>query len=198
VETPGAVFKISVLASQRSLLGEAPFHDSVSNVLYYVDSLNGDFLQLNLTSGNESKIHVGGSATIMIPYQNNPQNFLVTYDNQILKLNWETQETELIVRIPDNEEGTEKFNDGKCDKTGRLLIGSVTTNISYGGTVPNASALYRLDGNSLVKLVGGISVSNGMGWSNDEEQKNFYLNDFGKRIIYQFDYNLEDGALCKQ
>jgi sugar lactone lactonase YvrE len=197
LESPRVVAKVTVLPTQKSSLGEGPYYDELRKVLYYTDSFGGDFIRLDLVSGNETKIHVGGTTTIIIPYANSLNEFIVSKDNQLLKLNWDTKEIELIAEIS-SPLGKEKFNDAKCDARGRLIIGSTTSN-ALGGIVPNASSVYRLDENfKLTKIVEGISVSNGMSWSNDIEHGTFYLNDFWKRIIYAFDYDITDGTLSNQ
>jgi len=55
-------------------------------------------------------------------------------------------------------------NDGKCDPAGRFRAGTLTER----PTVEGASALYRLDPDLRVtKVLGGVTVSNGLGWSDD-------------------------------
>jgi len=67
-----------------------------------------------------------------------------------------------------------RFNDGACDPAGRFWAGTVTV-----GVRPGAGALYRLDPDGTVTMVlGGVTESNGLGWSLDGGT--FYFIDSGE------------------
>lgn len=67
-----------------------------------------------------------------------------------------------------------RFNDGACDPAGRFWAGTVTVELR-----PGAGALYRLDpGGTVTQVLGGVTESNGLGWSLDGGT--FYFIDSGE------------------
>jgi sugar lactone lactonase YvrE len=81
-----------------------------------------------------------------------------------------------------------RFNDGKCDPSGRFLAGSM----AYDKR-PGAGGFYRLDPDgSVEQLADGISISNGLTWTPDG--RTLYYIDTPTRKIDVFDYDPETGA----
>ena len=78
-----------------------------------------------------------------------------------------------------------RFNDGRCDPQGRLLVG--TMNEKRDG--PTA-ALYRLDADfTLTRILSDMTISNGLGFSPD--RRTMYHSDTPLQLITAHDY---DGA----
>jgi hypothetical protein len=81
---------------------------------------------------------------------------------------------------PESERTANRYNDGKCDRMGRLWIGTLDM-----GTAANRGSLFRVDADgSWKKLDTGFTVANGLGWSPDN--KLMYLTDSSRRIIYAY------------
>ncbi|MFV3130969.1 SMP-30/gluconolactonase/LRE family protein [Niveispirillum sp. KHB5.9] len=80
-----------------------------------------------------------------------------------------------------------RFNDGKCDRLGRLWIGSM----GLAGA-PGLGTLYRVDGD-IMHMDRGFDVCNGIGFSPDDRW--FYLTDTGQRLIYRYAFDLKTGRL---
>jgi L-arabinonolactonase len=103
-------------------------------------------------------------------------------------LDFETGECPLI-HDPERDKPNNRINDGKVDKAGRFVSGSMDT-MEEG---PNG-ALYRLDPDMTVtKLESGIIVSNGPCWSPDG--KTFYFTDSWSGEISAYDYDLGTGSI---
>ena len=71
---------------------------------------------------------------------------------------------ETVIDLPD-EPSSNKTNDGAVDPAGRLFQGTMSH------TEPGApvAALHRVDGDGTARrLLDGVSISNGIGWSPDE------------------------------
>lgn len=82
-----------------------------------------------------------------------------------------------------------RFNDGKADPSGRVLVGTVTLS-----GAPDASALYRLDEHGHPHVVHApVSLSNGLGWSPAGDV--LYYADTPTGRIDAFPYDLATGAL---
>ena len=106
-------------------------------------------------------------------------------------LDMQTGEVELI-HDPEPDKPKNRINDGKVDRQGRFVAGSMDT-MEEG---PNG-ALYRLDPDfSVHKLDDGILVSNGPCWSPDG--RTFYFSDTWSKEIWAYDYNTETGAVSNR
>jgi sugar lactone lactonase YvrE len=79
-----------------------------------------------------------------------------------------------------------RANDGACDPDGRLWVGTMQLDER-----PGAAALYRLDGGRLVEKLGGLTISNGLGWHSDGSRMWFI--DTPTRRIVEFAYDGELG-----
>ncbi len=82
-----------------------------------------------------------------------------------------------------------RMNDGSCDRAGRFYAGSMAADES-----PGQGALYRLDpDHSLTRLMSGIGISNGIGWSPDDRQ--MYYVDSLDHSLDVFDYDAVTGEV---
>lgn len=85
--------------------------------------------------------------------------------------------------------GATRMNDAACDPTGRFWAGSM----AYANT-PGAGSLYRCDpAGGCERVLDGLTVSNGLGWSPDGGT--LYLADSGAGWIDAFACDLATGAL---
>lgn len=85
-----------------------------------------------------------------------------------------------------------RFNDGRCDRRGRFWVGTL-----HEARQPETAALYRFDPDGrCTKMVGGVTVSNGIAWSVDN--RTMYFADSWTRTIFNFDFDLESGSLHNQ
>ena len=65
---------------------------------------------------------------------------------------------------PETSRPGNRFNDGKCDRKGRLWAGTLAID-----TTPGQGSLWRLDpGGKVHEMDRGFHVSNGLGWSPDD------------------------------
>ena len=86
-----------------------------------------------------------------------------------------------------------RFNDGRCDPTGRLWVGSMVMNM---GKASNLGALYCLDERGLTgPYVAGLYTPNGMAFSADG--KKMYLSDSHPQAqkVWTFQFNVAEGQM---
>lgn len=83
-----------------------------------------------------------------------------------------------------------RFNDGRCDRQGRLWAGSMHLDMGLGAKV---GVLYRYDGRQLSRQLDDLIVPNGLGFSPDG--KTMYLSDSHPSVqtIWAFDYDTDQG-----
>ena len=84
-----------------------------------------------------------------------------------------------------------RFNDGRCDRQGRFLAGTMLMNMAVGASV-GCIYSYQKD-SSLTKLLDGYITPNGMAFSPDG--KTMYLSDSHPSVqaIWAFDYDTATG-----
>ncbi len=89
--------------------------------------------------------------------------------------------------LPDN-----RFNDAKCDPTGRLWAGTMACS-----EAPGLGSLYRVDASRRVsRMVKNVSISNGLAWSHDGHTM-FYI-DSPTRRVDAFDFDLQSGDIANR
>jgi sugar lactone lactonase YvrE/DNA-binding IclR family transcriptional regulator len=90
-------------------------------------------------------------------------------------------------QIPDN-----RFNDGKCDRAGRMWAGSMSLDASR----PSGS-LYAIAGDlTWVRAESGFTVANGLDWSPDG--RTFYFADSAPGRIYAYDFDVAAGTIGRR
>jgi sugar lactone lactonase YvrE len=94
----------------------------------------------------------------------------------------------------DTRGGLLRFNDGACDPAGRFLAGTMGWDAVAN---PGAGSLYRLETDlSVTRLLDGVSISNGLGWSPDGGT--LYYVDTPTNRIDAFDYDVATGAMTRR
>ena len=98
--------------------------------------------------------------------------------------------TNLLKVLADTKEGSGlRFNDGKCDPSGRFWVGSMDRKEKN-----KLGSLYSWNSiEGLVNREQGVTVSNGMGWSPDNSL--FYYIDSPTREVSVYDFDLSTGSI---
>lgn len=186
---------VSVLAKNTCVTtGEGPFWEESTKSLLYVDILAGDVHRWNTTTNSDSKIHLDDDVSFIIP-KFRGDGYVIGLGKSLAFLDWESGTTEKIVGV---EEGTRnRFNDAKCDASGRLWAGTMGLETEPAKPEPQMGSLYSLDKNrALKKHLDKIDISNGLAWSLDN--KIMYYIDSLPRKVYAFDFDLEAGTITNQ
>lgn len=84
-----------------------------------------------------------------------------------------------------------RFNDGRCDRQGRFLAGTMQMNMATGARV---GSIYSYQGNGLKVLLEGFITPNGMAFSPDG--RTMYLSDSHPSVqsVWAFDYDTATGT----
>jgi sugar lactone lactonase YvrE len=98
--------------------------------------------------------------------------------------------TIVVVGMPEAASlGAVRMNDGACDPAGRFWAGSM----SYRAD-PGAGSLYCMDLDGRIRLVlGGLTISNGLGWSPDG--RTMYHADSGPGTLSRMDFDIDSGTV---
>jgi sugar lactone lactonase YvrE len=178
--------KLELLHATQAYLGEGPIWDARTQTLYWLDILNK-----RIYAGADLLIELDEYIGCIAPRKSG--GLILTQRASCWTLD-QTQGEPASVRatllLPLTVEPTDnRFNDGKCDPRGRFIAGTMNLN----ETDPTG-ALYSFDGKSATKLLGDITISNGMAWSPD--LKTFYYIDTPTREVRAFDYDLDTGGIA--
>jgi L-arabinonolactonase len=88
---------------------------------------------------------------------------------------------------PEADRVGNRFNDGRCDRRGRFLAGSMSLDQSWPG-----GALWRLDPDRRVaEVASGVTIANGLAWSPDG--RTMWWADSVTARIWRFAYDLDTG-----
>ncbi len=181
--------RIEVLVDVKTTLGEGPLWDVDEQRLYWIDSFDGRVFRCT-ADGREVRcwdvpqkigsmcLRKGGGAVLSL-------------QRGFHFLDFRSGEVSLI-HDPEPDRPANRLNDGKVDRRGRFVAGSMDT-MEEG---PNG-ALYCLDPDLKVRLLEpGVIVSNGPCWSPDG--RTFYFTDTWSGEISAYDYDLETGSIANK
>lgn len=199
-------YKVEVVPSPISILGEGPHWDADAQSLYYND-IYGNEASILRYDFNENKTY---SATIdgepvvsfIIPVAGTTDQFAIGIGRRVGVVQWDGKSPKAkLVRIALEVEQspkfkTNRFNDAKADPTGRF----------YGGTMrledcgdlfesPNGTLYKYAVGEEVTKLRENVFVSNGLAWNTKTNK--FYFIDSCTLSVIEFDYDPKTGNLCK-
>ena len=143
-----------LLLDAKATVGESPAWDATTQTLYWVD-----ILEKRIYAGDRRLADLDNFIGCLAPCDNGHLILGVRFSFVDLEPN-SGQQT--VLASLDSELPANRFNDGKCDPAGRLLAGTMDLNEKD----PTGS-LYSFDGNQTIRLLDGITISNGLAWSPD-------------------------------
>ncbi len=179
--------KIERIGEARYELGEGPVWDPVDGVLYFVDSPAHAIFRYDPRSGDIKRWEVAGAYLGSMALRAGG-GAVLAMDDGFHAFDFETG---VATAIAEPEAGRDElcFNDGKVDRQGRFVAGSLETDSDA-----RPCGLYRLDADlSIERIEDGISCANGPCWSPDGAT--FYFTDGTATEIYAYDYDQAAGTL---
>ena len=180
------MLRIEVFQDSKDSLGEGPIWSVKDNRLYWIDIYGPRVLSCDAAGGDlrcwdlpepvgaiALRAQGGAVAALASGF------YLLDFATGKLECVAKTQASELRVRM----------NDGKVDRRGRFIVGSMD-----GEEQEGLGKIFCLDADLTVReLDSGFVVSNGPCWSPDN--KTFYLADSFKKAIYAYDYDIDTGSV---
>ena len=170
-------------------LGEGPVWDHYRNVICWIDILQGEIHEYNPLSKAHRKLSVGqmiGSLTLCTD-----GNFIAALQHGFGFVERTTGAMKMIVDPEEHLSGN-RFNEGKCDPAGRFWAGTMALSEQEG-----AGSLYVLQKDLTVKkMIGDVSISNGMAWSSDHQT--FYYIDSPTKQVVAYDYENRSGHISNR
>jgi sugar lactone lactonase YvrE len=185
-----------LLVDANNHLGEGPLWDVAEQRLYWIDSTAAEIASCRADGSDIRRYfvptHIGSMAI------REQGGAIVALANGLHFYDFDAQTVRLIAD-PERDEPETRFNDGKVDRRGRFVAGTMAYDhdrydADRGQRPTRSGALYSLDRDgSVTRLDGGISCSNGPCWSPDN--RTLYFTDTYDRIMYAYDYDIETGAV---
>ena len=136
----------------------AVWHEGLGG-LRWVDMLEGDVLALDEASGSVSRLHVDSPVAAVVRPRT-AGGFVVALEKAIAAYDAHGAREWVTPQLWDE---AIRFNEGGVDPRGRLLVGQMAYDAAEG-----VSSMFRLNPDrSVEKLFGGLTVSNGLGFTAD-------------------------------
>ncbi|HEV7330494.1 MAG TPA: SMP-30/gluconolactonase/LRE family protein [Flavisolibacter sp.] len=186
---PSNDLKAELVLDARVQLGEGAIWHPKENRLYWVD-IEGKALHIYDPSTNEDRrFPLSSRVGTVVPVKGG--GALVALQNGIHKIDLKTRKLEIIANpLPDTL--NLRFNDGKCDPSGRFWVGTLALDGRRKGAV-----LYRIDKDrSVHQMLDSVSISNGIVWTADK--KTMYYNDTPTGTVQAFDYDDKSGNISNR
>ena len=170
---------IKPIGSRISKWGEGPIF--WNEHLLYVDIEGHALIGLNPKNGEEQVWEIGERIGTVVPRQSG--GFVCAGDSGIYSFDPETGEKKSMADPESDKRPDNRFNDGKCDPSGRFWAGTISTVKKTGD-----ANLYMLDVNGDLSLkVPEVTNSNGICW-NAEASQMYYIDTPTKEIrVYSYD-----------
>ncbi len=166
-------------------LGEGPVWDEREGRLYWVDILSGTLFVYDPVT-NRNKAHDLGEHLGAVGLRREGglvvalQSGFAFYDPAERKIT--------PIADPEADRPGNRFNDGKCDPSGRFWAGTMSYELEEG-----AGSLYCLNrGLEVAVRLRGVTISNGMAWDEDR----FFFIDTPTRQVMAFAYDQESGTVA--
>jgi sugar lactone lactonase YvrE len=166
-------------------LGEGPVWDAGDQALYWVDIPQSRVHRI-AADGSLSSWDTGQPVGAVVPRASG--GLVVAVRDGFLALDPASGKLTMLAEV-EQDQPENRMNDGACDRAGRFFAGTMADDES-----PAAGALYRLDPDlSVTRLLAGVGISNGIGWSPDERLM-YYIDSHAHRVDV-FDYDPAAGSI---
>jgi len=187
VETTG--LQLDVVVQHTCALGEGPVWDAKRNVICWIDILRGEIHEYSPEQKTHRTIHVHQMIGSIALCTNG--NFIAALQNGFGFIDRTSGEVR-IFSDPEENLPNNRFNDGKCDPEGRFWAGTMPLSENE----PAGSVYVAGKDLSITKKIEGVTISNGMAWSRDEQI--FYYIDTPTLEVVAYDYEKSTGHISNK
>jgi sugar lactone lactonase YvrE len=172
----------------RALLGEGPVWSAAQSCLYWVDILKPSVHRFDPASGVDVETPLAHPVGLVVPRASG--GLLVATSAGLLRWSAEGEAAEPF-HSPEGGQPGLRYNDGKCDRLGRLWLGSMDQ-----AAAPRRGSLFVVDAQGCRRMDTGFTVPNGLGWSPDD--RFMYFTDSAESTIYVYDFDLARGRIANR
>jgi len=181
-----------LVVDARNAVGESPVWDAAGQALYWTDIEGRAIWRWDAASGRTRQWALAEMAGCIAAHANG--GWVAGMETGVFQLRLQDQGPVLATPLArvDHPRPNMRFNDGRCDRQGRLRAGTMVMDMAAAQAVGSVYAL-EADG-SLRALLADLLVPNGMAFSPDG--RTMYLSDSHplSQQVWAFDYDIEIGS----
>lgn len=167
-------------------LGEGPLWDEKEGVIRWVDILNGHVHRWNPDSQEHHCLDIG-EAVGAIALRRNGQ-LIAALQSGIAFVHGSTGAIQRL-HAPEAHLPNNRFNDGKCDPSGRFWAGTMP----FSADKPTGSLYLTSGDGSIKRMLEDVTISNGLAW-NRKKDRMYYI-DTPTCEVSVFDYDDASGSI---
>lgn len=179
------------ITEKKLKLAEGPVWDAERGLLYFVDIRGKKVGCYDPGTKEETYWETADLIGCIVP--DGAGNLILAERDSLVKLSLQSKEREVIARFPLEKEL--RFNDGKCDCRGRLWVGTMAID-EDAPYARGCGALYRYAAGRPEKVLEGLTIPNGIAFSEDDRL--MYHIDTPTRQICCYRFEKETGALSEK
>jgi sugar lactone lactonase YvrE len=181
--TPGSV---TVIDAPLSILGEGPMWSAREQSLYWIDIVGKAVHRLSAVSGGTESRSLPYAPAAVFP--RNEGGLLLVTKKGLAVFDFDRNAVQ-SVPVPNIDFSVELFNDGRCDRHGRLWIGTRHTE----RTEPKGGLYCLTPDLRFTRKAPGYILANGLAWSPDE--KTLYHIDTRLGCVFAYDFDAVGGEV---
>jgi L-arabinonolactonase len=178
-----------VVVAAKNTTGECPVWNDVAQALWWTDIPEKRLHRWNPSTSEHRTFEMPGRVGCFAFRKDH--GFVLAMEQGFAT--WDPN-AEALNQLAEPERGLadHRFNDGRCDRQGRFLAGSM--NMARSGPT---GQLWRLDPDGAVnRLAGNVTIANGLAFSPDG--KLMYWADSPAECVYLFDYDTDTGTVANR
>lgn len=184
--------KAELVLDARNATGESPVWHAAQQALYWVDIPAGRLCRWRVATGALSTWQAPEMLACIAPVQG-ANTWIAGAESGIFRLDLGEGGQlgfESLAPVSHAMPGM-RFNDGRCDRQGRFLAGTMLMNMAAGASVGGVYSYQNVS--NLTCLLDGFITPNGMAFSPDG--RTLYLSDSHPSVqqVWAFDYDIETG-----
>lgn len=182
---------IEVIGQKRCRLGESPVWDSDAQALFWVDSMAPSIWRYDPATGEQSEIPAPDKIGSIV--LGTPGELIAGLADGIYRVDLATGRFSPIVK-PAELTDSERLNDGKADRRGRFITGSLT----HMGLEQHVGKLFRFTGGASYEVLptDPIGISNSICFSPSGDT--FYFADSLRGVVWAYEYDLQSGEVGRR
>jgi L-arabinonolactonase len=180
---------VEIVVSGRNILGEGIIWSPSHRQVQWTDIHGKFFCTFDPETGAARSIALPERLACFAPLEG--ARILAGFASGLARFDLVSGERETIAAI-EADQATTRLNDGKLDRQGRLVFGTM----DESEPAKPIGRVWSFDGEEARALFDGVRISNSIAFSPDG--RHMYFADTPQRVIWRYDYGIENGDLSNR